>query len=37
LQGETDNEGYIRRQDVPDGKVNVIIDVDSWVVIEEED
>ena len=36
LTGETDSEGFIRRRDVPDGDVTVIIDDDSWAVIEED-
>lgn len=34
LRGETDSEGYIRRRDVPEGDVTIIIDDESWVVLE---
>lgn len=36
LTGETDDEGFIRRRDVPDGDVTVIIDDNLWAVIEED-
>ena len=34
LRGETDSEGYIRRQDVPEGDVTILVDDDAWVILE---